>query len=102
MAVRLQSNYLYNSNDFLDSRQSEALTIADLRDWFNKENEEDIIRIPEGFEVRVGGDWYTYEPNKEMDPETGYFKPRLTEESLKDLLPDVIRVGDTVGVVTMY
>ena len=102
MAVKIQSNYTYTGNDFLDSRQSEAKTIEDLKNWFIKDNPEDIIVIPDGFEVRVGGDWYVYDPKKEPNDLTGYFFPRLTEERVKNLLPNgLIKVGNVLGTVNL-
>lgn len=100
MAVKIQSNYTYTGNDFLDSRHSEAKSLDDLKNWFKKENSEDIIIIPEGFEVWAEGNWYTYNPELGENEITGYFYPRLTEEKAKNLLPNgLIKVGNILGTV---
>ena len=102
MAVKLQSNYIYSGSDFLDSRQSMANSLEDLKNWFNKVNPEDIVVIPDGFEIRVDGDWYVYDPKKEPNDLTGYFSPRLTEEQVKNLLPKgLIKVGDVLGTINL-
>ena len=102
MAIKLQSNYIYSGNDFLDGRQSMANSLDDLKNWFIKENPEEIIVIPDGFEIRVEGNWYVYDPKKEPNDITGYFSPRLTEESVKNLLPDgLIKVGEVIGTVDL-
>lgn len=102
MAVKLQSNYIYNGNDFLDGRQSVANSLDDLKDWFNKDNPEDIIVIPDGFEVRCEGNWYVFDPNKEPNEITGYFSPRLSQENINTILPEgIIRVGRTLTEVKL-
>lgn len=103
MSVKLQSNYLYNGSDFLDQRQSYAKTTDDLKTWFDeKEDPEDIVVIPEGFEVRVEGQWYVYSPTRERNPETGYFHPRINEESVKDLLPEgLIKIGSVLNTINL-
>ena len=84
MAVRLQTNHFYNGNDFLDSRHSIANSTDDLLNWFIDKKPEDLIIIPEGFEVYLppsretddSGIWYIYEPNKTPNEITGFFHPR--------------------------
>lgn len=101
MAIRIQSNYLYNANGFLDERHVLAEKPEDLMGWFDKP-EEEIIIIPDGFEIRVEGVWYVYEPTKEKNNITGYFHPRLTDDRIKDILPGVINVGRVIEYVEMY
>lgn len=71
MPVKILSNYLFNANEYLDSRQSLAKTVKDLRDWnFN------LNVIPDGFEVFVEGNWYTYSSSKPEEINTGKFHLR--------------------------
>ena len=99
MAVNVQSNFLYNANGFLDERHTIVNKPEDLASWFDNENEDEIVVIPDGFEIRVEGVWYVYEPMKEKNPVTGYFHPRLTDDRIKNLLPGVINVGNIIEYV---
>ena len=67
MAINIGSNFNYQGQTFLDGRQGEAKTLRDLLEW-------DIL-VPEGFEVNVDGDWYTYDTSY-YSPITGKFKKR--------------------------
>lgn len=98
MAVRVQANYLYNGNGFLDSRQDVAETTEDLKNWFNEEDSKEILRIPRGFEVNVDGIWYIYDPEKEENEKTGKFHPRVDKDQIKELLADMISAEET-GIV---
>ena len=101
MAVRLLSNYFYNGNDFLDSRQAIVNTVDELKNWFDKEPE-NIIYIPDGFEIRVDNTWYVYEPTKEPNNISGYFVPRITEDTVKELLPEgIVKINNIIGTIEM-
>ncbi len=55
MATQVDSNFLLKAKDFLDRRQSLAITLRDLAGW-----DYTNFPIPVGFEVFVEGQWYTY------------------------------------------
>ena len=92
MAIRVQSNYFFNGNGFLDSRQGKASTLQDLIDW---DFEKDVI--PEGFEVYVDGNWYTYD-SSHYSEDTGKFKPRQASSKPEEK-ENIIYEGKIVGEV---
>ncbi len=58
------------TNKDLDARRESFKTFEDLR-YFNFE-------IPEGFEVYVGGAWFTYASSNTVDPVSGKFRLRAS------------------------
>ena len=101
MSVRITSGYLFNGNGFLDARQGIATSLDDLRNWdFNS------IIIPNGFEVCVKGEWYTYGEDNEFDALTGKFRQRSVGEgsgsgSINVPTAGIVMVGKTIGGVKM-
>lgn len=73
MAIQVDSNFLLKAKDFLDRRQSLAVTLRDLAGW-----DYTNFPIPVGFEVFVEGQWYTYmgKDGISNDSLTGYFRKR--------------------------
>ena len=73
MAIQVDSNFLLKAKDFLDRRQSLAITLRDLAGW-----DYTNFPIPVGFEVFVEGQWYTYmgKDGISNDSLTGYFRKR--------------------------
>ena len=73
MAVQIDSNLLLRAQDYLDRRQSIAITLNDLAGW-----DYTNYPIPVGFEVFVECQWYTYMGKKGItnDSLTGYFRKR--------------------------
>lgn len=73
MAIQVDSNLLLKAKDFLDRRQSLAVTLRDLYEW-----DYDNFPIPVGFEVYVEGQWYTFMGKSGIsnDSLTGYFRER--------------------------
>ena len=100
MSVRVTSSYLFNGNGFLDARQGLADSLEDLRVW----DFESVI-IPDGFEVCVKGDWYTYNKANEFDLLTGKFRKRTAGGegggSINIPTAGVVLVGKEIGAVKM-
>ena len=73
MAIRIPTNFNLPAPAHLDKRTGLAQNINDLRNWDFTENP-----IPVGFEVCVGGIWYTYlgQSQENLDTATGYFRER--------------------------
>ena len=67
MSVNIGSNFLYQGKKFLDDRINIA-RLEDLKDF--------KIPIPDGFEVCVDGNWYTYKSTNTIDPVLGRFRLR--------------------------
>ena len=73
MAIRIPTNFNLPAPAFLDKKTGLAQNTNDLRNWDFTTNP-----IPVGFEVCVGGTWYTYlgQSQENLDTETGYFRER--------------------------
>ena len=70
MSHNFGTNISYKSESFLDGRQGQAKTKADLLNWRTP--------VPHGYEVCLDGVWYYYEPEEER-PETGHWFPRVVD-----------------------
>lgn len=69
MSINVGSNFLYQGKNFLDDRIGKIKTIQELTSW--------NIPIPDGFEVYVEGNWFTYDSSNSIDPIYGKFRKRL-------------------------
>jgi hypothetical protein len=87
-AIPIGAPFLFEGENYLDSRQGLANTLEDLINWDTS--------IPEGFEVFVKSEkaWYQYRPNEKYYPDSGYFKRRdktaeevRTRAELEELTP---------------
>ncbi|MBP3732585.1 MAG: hypothetical protein J6I84_04990 [Bacilli bacterium] len=74
MAITITDQVRLRQENFLDDRQGLASSIESLKNW-------DFSRfpIPDGFEVFVSGDWYTFGKENETDETTGKFRKRVGE-----------------------
>lgn len=95
--IKIGTNFLYNSKNFLDLRQGEADSLEDLKTW--------NINIPVGFEVCVNGVWYVYNPDFE-DEITGHFKKRVDVEltsstDFNNIYDQVTELQNTVFPLTL-
>lgn len=82
--LKLGTNYKYASTDFLDSRQGEAKTKEDLKNW--------TLPVPPGFKVCLDSVWYYYDPNVNM-ADTGHWVTCIENNfnevsSLNPVLPE--------------
>ena len=89
-AIPIGTPFLFEGQEYLDSRQGFASTLADLKNWNTS--------IPEGFEVYVKSErsWYQYQPKGKYYSDSGYFKKRdvvteqvATRSQLAELTPMV-------------
>lgn len=73
MAIKIPTNFNLPAPAYLDRKTGLAQNTNDLRNWDFTANP-----IPVGFEVCVGGTWYTYlgQSQENLDTETGYFRER--------------------------
>lgn len=85
MGLNIGSNFNYQGENFLDSRQGLPKTLSDLVNW-------DIL-VPLGFEVCVGGSWYIYKGPDYWDPRTGHWQDRIT---LKDYTAEINKLMTAV------
>ena len=68
MGIRIATNFNYQEAKFLDARQGMPKSLDDLLNW-------DIL-VPNGFEVFVNDEWYTYKGEGFWLPETGHWQKR--------------------------
>lgn len=68
MSAHIGTNFSLQSNEFLDSRQGQALNKTDLLNWKTP--------VPDGFEICLENEWYYYD-SKENLPLTGHWVPRV-------------------------
>ena len=87
MAIIITDKFQLRQKNFLDDRQGIASSVSALKSWNYS-----TVPIPEGFEVYVGGVWYTYRSSNPDDPVTGRFKTRTDDEGVDDLKVRVIRL----------
>ena len=73
MGIAIGSNFNYQGEGFLDSRQGMPQTVSDLLNW-------DIL-VPLGFEVCVQGEWFTYKGESYWDAELGHWERRQQDVS---------------------
>lgn len=90
MAINIGSNFNYQGPEFLDTRLSRLFqSEADLLEYGDGKDKD---LIPEGFEVFVGKEWYTFLPSSSLASKTtGYFHPRIGAisqelETVKEIL----------------
>ena len=87
MAIIITDKFQLRQKNFLDDRQGIASSVSALKSWNYS-----TVPIPEGFEVYVGGVWYTYRSSNPDDPVTGRFKTRTDDEGVDDLKVRVTRL----------
>lgn len=87
MAIIITDKFQLRQKNFLDDRQGIASSVSALKSWNYSS-----VPIPEGFEVYVGGVWYTYRSSNPDDPVTGRFKTRTNDEGVDDLKVRVTRL----------
>ena len=87
MAIIITDKFQLRQRNFLDDRQGIASSVSTLKSWNYS-----TVPIPEGFEVYVGGVWYTYRSSNPDDPVTGRFKTRTDDEGVDDLKVRVTRL----------
>lgn len=86
MAIRIGSCIEFQGKYFLDQRQGIAKSTDDLLNW--------EIPVPEGFEVYLEGEWYTYKTNYSSDV-TGHFYKR--DQRIEDTEIDLSKLWKKVG-----
>lgn len=72
MSTNIGTNFSYNGARYLDDRQGQAKTPADLKNW--------RTLIPVGFKVWLDGSWYIYDPSLPENPLTGKFHKIFADE----------------------
>jgi len=87
MAIIITDKFQLRQKNFLDDRQGIASSVSALKSWNYS-----TVPIPEGFEVYVGGVWYTYKSSNPDDPVTGKFKTRTDDGGVDDLKVRVTRL----------
>lgn len=68
MSAHIGTNFSLQSSEFLDSRQGQALSKADLLNWKTP--------VPEGFEICLENEWYYYDSRVNFTT-TGHWVPRV-------------------------
>lgn len=94
-AIPIGTPFLFQGEEYLDSRQGLASSLEDLKNW-NKS-------IPYGFEVFVKSEkaWYQYRPDEDFYPESGYFKRRDRKTEVAHTREDLenIEKSSTLGTI---
>ena len=69
MSLNIGTNFNYQGEDFLDSRQGAPTSTDDFKNW--------TIPVPLGFEACLNGTWYMWMgPDSPDDPELGHWRKR--------------------------
>lgn len=88
-AIPIGTPFLFQGEEFIDSRQGFASTLADLKNWNTS--------IPYGFEVFVKSEkaWYQYRPDEVYYPESGYFKRRDRVTEIVHTRDDLVNLEES-------
>ena len=94
-AIPIGTPFLFQGEEYLDSRQGLASSLEDLKNW--------TTSIPYGFEVFVKSEkaWYQYRPDEDFYPESGYFKRRDKKTEIAHTRADLenIEKSATLGTI---